>query len=105
MAKQWLKVLWVVLSSLFFKEICKNGTRGHGYMFAIAKGKHQNQVRQLQCQEQPIDHIPFTFRDCRVHIFSDNLSRNSCMYKSHNGTETERPSLARGICEFHQSYF
>ena len=20
------------------------------------------------------------FRDCRVHIFSDNLSRNSCMY-------------------------
>ena len=24
-----------------------------------------------------IPHI--TFRDCRVHIFSDNLSRNSCM--------------------------
>ena len=24
-----------------------------------------------------ISHI--TFRDCRVHIFSDNLSRNSCM--------------------------
>ena len=21
-----------------------------------------------------------TFQDCRVHIFSDNLSRNSCMY-------------------------
>ena len=29
------------LSSLFFKEICKNGTRGHGLMFAIAKGKQQ----------------------------------------------------------------
>ena len=25
-----------------------------------------------------ISHI--TFRDCRVHIFSDNLSRNSCIY-------------------------
>ena len=24
-----------------------------------------------------ISHI--TFRDCRVHFFSDNLSRNSCM--------------------------
>ena len=35
------KVLWVVLSSLFFKEICKNGTRGHGHMFTIAKGKKQ----------------------------------------------------------------
>ena len=25
-----------------------------------------------------ISHI--TFRDCRVHIFSDNLSRNSCIH-------------------------
>ena len=25
-----------------------------------------------------IPHI--TFRDCRVHIFSDNLSRNSCIH-------------------------
>ena len=39
--QQFKKVLWVVLSSLFFKEICKNGTRGHRLMFAIAKGKHQ----------------------------------------------------------------
>ena len=28
-----------------------------------------------------ISHI--TFRDCRVHSFSDNLSRNSCKLKSH----------------------
>ena len=39
--RQCRKVLWVVLSSLFFKEICKNGTRGHGHMFTIAKGKKQ----------------------------------------------------------------
>ena len=26
-----------------------------------------------------ISHV--TFRDCRVHIFSDNLSRNSCIRK------------------------
>ena len=30
-------------------------------------------------QEQCIDHIPYYLRDCRVHIFSDNLSRNSCI--------------------------
>ena len=24
-----------------------------------------------------------TFRDCRVHIFSDNLSRNSCIQKQY----------------------
>ena len=28
-----------------------------------------------------ISHI--TFRDCSVHNFSDNLSRNSCLSKSH----------------------
>ena len=27
------------------------------------------------------------------------------VHNSHNGTETETPNLALGICEFHQSYF
>ena len=39
--RQAWKVLWVALSSLFFKEIYKNGTRGDGLMFASAKGKQQ----------------------------------------------------------------
>ena len=46
--RQSRKVLWVVLSALFFKEIWKNGTGGHGHMFASAKGKQQKYVRQLQ---------------------------------------------------------
>ena len=28
-------------SSLFYKEICSNGSRGHGRMFASVKGKQQ----------------------------------------------------------------
>ena len=39
--RQSRKVLWVVLSSLFYKEIWKKGTRGHGHMFARAKGKQK----------------------------------------------------------------
>ena len=39
--RQSRKVLWVVLTTLFFKEISKNGRRGHGHMFASAKGKQQ----------------------------------------------------------------
>ena len=35
------KVLWVVLSSLLFKEFWKKGTTGHGHMFASVKGKQQ----------------------------------------------------------------
>ena len=37
--RQSRRVLWIVLSSPFFKEIWKNGTGGHGQMFASAKGK------------------------------------------------------------------
>ena len=47
--RQSRKVLWMVFSSLFFKQIWKNGTRGHGHMFASAKGKQQKWVRQLHC--------------------------------------------------------
>ena len=36
-----------------------------------------------------ISHI--TFRDCRVHIFSDNLSRNSCIIVAH-GLKADRLS-------------
>ena len=39
--RQPRKVLWVVLSPLFFKEIWKNGRRGHGHMSASARGKEQ----------------------------------------------------------------
>ena len=39
--RQSRKVLWVILSSLFFKEISKNGTRSRGRMFASGKEKQQ----------------------------------------------------------------
>ena len=48
--RQSRKVLWVFLSSLFVKEIWKNGMRGHGRMFASAEGKQRKQVWKLQCQ-------------------------------------------------------
>ena len=46
-------------------------------MFASAKGKQQKQVRQLQCQEQCIEHIPYYLSGLSRAHFSDNLSRNS----------------------------
>ena len=57
------------------------GTRGHGCLFARAKGKQQKQVRQLQCQEHCIDHIPYYLSGLSRALISDNLSRNSCIYK------------------------
>ena len=62
--------------------VWKNDIREHGRMFASAKGKQQKQVRQLQCQEQCIDHIPYYLSALlfACTFFSDNLSRNSCIY-------------------------
>ena len=40
--RQSRKVFWVVLSLLFFKEILREWhERGHGRMFASAKGRQQ----------------------------------------------------------------
>ena len=49
-------------------------------MSVSAKGKQQKLVRQLQCQEQCIEHIPYYLSGLSRAHFSDNLSRNSCIY-------------------------
>ena len=38
-------------------------------MSVSAEGKQKKSVRQLQCEEQYIDHIPYYLSGCRVHIF------------------------------------
>ena len=74
--RQSRKVLWVVLNSLFFKGVWKNDTRGHGRMFASGKRKQQKYVRQLQCQEQCIDHIPYYLSGLpRAHFFRQPFSK------------------------------
>ena len=54
----------------------------------VLKESNESRFESNSVREHCIDHIPFyqkkkkishsTFRDCRVHIFSDNLSRDSC---------------------------
>ena len=65
--QQSRKGLCVVLSSLFFEEIWKNGTRGHGRLFASTKGKQQKQVRQLSTSgtvHWPYPILPFGIVAC-----------------------------------------
>ena len=81
--RQFRKVLWVILSSLFSKEIWKNGTRGHGRVFASTKGKQQR-----QCQEQCIHHIPYCLSGIvACTFFPNNLSRNSCISPNSNSLQ------------------
>ena len=74
--QQSRKVLWVVLSSLFFKYIYKNGMRSHGIVFAIAKGKLKKWVWQLQGQEKCINHIPYYLLGLsHAHFFQQPFSK------------------------------
>ena len=58
--------LWVVWSSLFFKEISKNGTRGHGCMFENDKGKQSrfNSCIQLGTVHWLYSILPFGIVVC-----------------------------------------
>ena len=48
----------------------KEWHRGHGHMFASTKGKQQKYFRQLQCQEQFIDHIQYYISGLSLaHVF------------------------------------
>ena len=54
-------------------------------MFVSAKGKQKMWVRQLKCQEQCIDHIPYYISGLSRAHFSDNLSRNGCKNQDRTG--------------------
>ena len=81
--RQPRNVSWLVLSSLFFKEIWNNGRRSEAMNMCLRVLKESNKSRFNSYSVRNIvliiSHI--TLRDCRVHIFSDNLSRNSCIRK------------------------
>ena len=81
--RQPRNISWVVLSSLFFKEIWNNGRRSEAMDVWLRVLKESNKSRfgsySVRNSVLIISHI--TFRDCRVHIFSDNLSRNICIRK------------------------
>ena len=81
--RQSPKVLWVVWSALFFKEIWKNVT-GYLRCYVCDYWRKATKVGSTTAVARNsvliISHI--TFRDCRVHIFSDNLSRNNCIRNS-----------------------
>jgi len=74
--RQSRKVLWVVLRSLFFKEIWKNGTRGCGRMFARAKGKQGTVYWSYPILPFGIvacTFLPTTFLE--IAVYRENLSR------------------------------
>ena len=67
------------LSSLFFKEIWKNGTEAIDFCLRMLKESNNRRLESYSVRNSVLIIFHITFRDCRVHISSDNLSRNSCI--------------------------
>ena len=87
---------------------CLSSSRGHGRtcMFVNSNGKQQKQVRQLQYIRNIVLLIIclVIFRGCRVHIFSDNLSRNRCMLPV-NLPKINQPKVITHSPELHHLKF
>ena len=72
-SKSSFKIFFSILKSSIFK-----------IKWSAPKGKQQKQVRQpVSGTVLIISRI--TLRDCGVHVFSNNLSRNSCRHNSNLG--------------------
>ena len=47
--------------------------------FRVLKERNKSRVDSYSVRNSVLIISHITFQDCRVHIFSDNLSRNSCI--------------------------
>ena len=78
--RQSRKVLWVVLRSLFFTEILKEWhERPWTNCFPVLKRSSKSRFDSYSVRNSVLITSHTTFRNCRMHFFSDNLSRNSCI--------------------------
>ena len=59
-------------------------------MFAGAKESNKSRFDSYSVMNSVLIISYITFRDCRVHIFSDNLSRNSCILRSQSAYKDNR---------------
>ena len=74
--RQTRKVLWVVLSSLLFQRRAREAM---DVCLRVLKESNKSRFDSYSVRNSVLIISHITFRDCRVHMFSDNLSRNSCI--------------------------
>ena len=61
------------------QKFWKNGTRDHGLCFPGLKRSSKSRFYSYGVRKSVLIISHTTFRDCCVHFFSNNLSRNSCI--------------------------
>ena len=76
--RQPRKVLRVFLSPLFFKEFERMAGEAMDICLRVLEESNKSRFDSYSVRNSLLRISHITFRDCRVYIFSDNLSRNSC---------------------------
>ena len=92
--RQSWKVLWLVLSSLFFRKRKKFETMAREAMalcLRVLKESNKSRFDSYSVRNNVLVISHITFRDCRVQFFPDNLARNSC---------TQRKCQVLGHCVY-----
>ena len=74
--QQSRKILWVVLSSLFFKEIWKNRMSPMDVRLRVLKESNKGRLDSYSVREQCIDHIPYYLLGLSLpHFFGKPVSK------------------------------
>ena len=69
----------MILSSLFFKEFERMVREATDICLRVLKESSKSRFDSYSVRKSALIISHITFRDCRVHSFSDNLARNSCI--------------------------
>ena len=69
----------MILSSLFFKEFERMVREATDICLRVLKESSKSRFDSFSVRKSALIISHITFRDCRVHSFSDYLARNSCI--------------------------
>ena len=73
------KALWVVFEFTVLQRNLQERHQRPWTCLRLLKGSYKSKFDSYSVRNSVLNISHITFRDCRVHIFSDNLSRNSCI--------------------------
>ena len=92
--RQTRKILLVVLSSLFFKKKLERMAReAMDICLRVLKESNKSRFDSYSVRNSVLIISHVTFRDCRVYIFPDNLSRSSGMEQHRPGNHIKIPEF------------
>ena len=71
----------------------------------VLKGSDKSRFESYIVRNSELIVCHTTFRDCRVHIFSDNLSRNTCISSMRRSVSSPDKTLRRELKKRRAEYF